>query len=220
MVLDAAVGDRLLADLGFLHVPGPPNDSAPAYLFVAIRKSPTLRHFDPERIDYWTTEDGCGLPASLDGSARPGQAAFSWGVIRVVDRKSVTNEFASFGGSLEVRRFDDALIATFRSAAPIAALGGHSQWREQGSDGMAAFFGRVRAAIARDSSLRQLVADATPTALYCAFLADTIERHRDQRGEIVGDLAIAQLAMSEAARLRASAAADWHMGAPLASTFP
>jgi hypothetical protein len=49
--LASAVG--LVSDLGFLAGPDIPDRPGPAYLLVALRDHPTLRHYDPERIDYW-----------------------------------------------------------------------------------------------------------------------------------------------------------------------
>jgi hypothetical protein len=129
----------------------------------------------------------------------------------------VTNEFASFGGSLEVSRFDDELVAVFSSDAPIAARGGHSQGRDEAADEIAAFFARLRAAIGEDRALENLACSLSPVALYSAFLADTVERHRDLHGEVVGDLNIVRLVAREAARLRRTDAGQWHRGAPLAA---
>ena len=47
--LDTSIAHVLLANLGFLLVPGPPLDHGAAYLLVAVRAKPTLAHFDPER---------------------------------------------------------------------------------------------------------------------------------------------------------------------------
>jgi hypothetical protein len=137
--LDPVVGRELLDDLGFLLVPGRPTASGTAYLFTALRPRPTLRHFDPERIEYWVSVDGHGLPATLEWSMpvvppRP----YSWGLIRVIDRLGVSNEFVSFGGQLDAARFDDVLVAVFSSDAPIEARGGHSQEWEPGSSSVTA----------------------------------------------------------------------------------
>jgi hypothetical protein len=216
-LLTATIGGRLLTDLGFLHVPGLPGADGPAYLFVALRRTPTLRHFDPERVDLWFPENGRGTRGAIDIATPSGRREFAWGTIRVVDRKRVANEFASFGGLLEARRFDDVLVAVLSSDAPIVARGGHSQGRDQAADEMAAFFARLRAAIGQDPALEKLVCSLPPLALYSAFLADTIERHRDGHGEVVGDLTIVRLVTREAARLRLNDPADWHRGAPLAA---
>ena len=77
--LDPQIGAQLLAQLGFLLVPGPPSEHGPAYLLVALRRQPTLRHFDPQRVDYWVSDDGRGTRASLDCATHmPLQADFSW----------------------------------------------------------------------------------------------------------------------------------------------
>ena len=63
--LDGASAQELLADLGFLLVPGPPLDAGAASLRVALRPHPTRTHFDPERIEYWTLVDGRAEPIEL-----------------------------------------------------------------------------------------------------------------------------------------------------------
>ena len=54
--LTPALALGALADLGFLASPDLPDRPGPAYLLVAVRDAPTLRHFDPETIEYWVTE--------------------------------------------------------------------------------------------------------------------------------------------------------------------
>ena len=45
---------------GFLANPDLPDRPGPAYLLVALRAAPSLRHYDPESVDYWVTEVGRG----------------------------------------------------------------------------------------------------------------------------------------------------------------
>ena len=40
--------------------PDLPDGPGPAFLLVALRPAPTMRHYDPEAIDYWVTKDGHG----------------------------------------------------------------------------------------------------------------------------------------------------------------
>lgn len=46
--LDPVTAAPLLADLGFLSSSDLPDRPGPAYLLVALRDAPTLRHYDPE----------------------------------------------------------------------------------------------------------------------------------------------------------------------------
>jgi hypothetical protein len=81
-----------LADLGFLANPDLPDRAGPAYLLVAMRESPTLRHYDPEAVEYWVSEGGRGVRRTLTRSSRlPIDTEFSWGLIRIYDRIKFTN---------------------------------------------------------------------------------------------------------------------------------
>ena len=50
---------------GFLAYPDLPDGPGPAFLIVALRSAPTLRHYDPEAVEYWVTEDGCGARRTM-----------------------------------------------------------------------------------------------------------------------------------------------------------
>ena len=58
--IDPPSASRLLANWGFLAEPDLPDRPGPAWLLVAIRPVPTLRHFDPELVEYWVSEKGRG----------------------------------------------------------------------------------------------------------------------------------------------------------------
>jgi len=221
LAIDPIAGGELLADLGFLHVAGRPVACGAAYLLVALRPRPTLRHFDPERVEYWTTVAGRGTRAALDRStAFPAESAYAWGVIRVVDRKGIANEFVSFGGTLRVQRIDGTIFAVFHSPGPIAARGGHSQGWDPWAVEMAGFVGRLRAAAGASKALEGRLASAAPLALYSAFVADAIGRNRDRRGVFVGDERLLRIAMGERRRLSADVPGDWQMGTDLALRLP
>jgi hypothetical protein len=59
-----------LTDLGFLVHPDLPDRPGPACLLIAIRSEPTLRHFDPEAVEYWVTEAGRGARRTLTRDTR------------------------------------------------------------------------------------------------------------------------------------------------------
>lgn len=216
-VLDPAIGSELLAKLGFLHVPGRPPADGLAYLFVALRPRPTLRHFDPERVDFWLNVDGRGTRSILDRSTpMRGEFEYAWGVISVVDRKSVVNEFVSFGGVVSVRRIDDVLVAVFRSSGPIAARGGHSQGWDFGAEEMGGFMGRLRAAAGASRSLELKLAELSPLAIYSVFVVDSLIRHRDRHGLLVGDERIVEMLRDEQHWLQAQFPEDWAAGQQIA----
>ena len=59
-----------IAEWGFLANPDLPDRPGPAYLLVALRAAPTLRHYDPESIEYWVTRDGQVSVVSCRGPRR------------------------------------------------------------------------------------------------------------------------------------------------------
>ena len=126
--LDPASAARLLTDYGFLAISDLPDRPGPAYLMVALREAPTLHHYDPEAVEYWVTESGRGARRTLTrDTPLPIETAFSWGLIRIVDRLHVTNEYLTFGGRLSAQIVDGVAIAVFNSPAPLLRRGGHSQ---------------------------------------------------------------------------------------------
>ena len=217
-LLDPEIGSRLLADLGFLHVPGRPIDPGRSYLMVALREKPTLRHFDPERVDYWSSVDGRGVKSSVDRATRAcHDAEYAWGEIGVVDRKGVANEFVSFGGRLTIRRIEGVHVVVFVSAAPIVASGGHSQGWDPGAQEMAGFVGRLRAAAGASRALESALAGLPPLAVYAAFVSDALARHHDRRGARVGDPELIDLVERERRWIAEGSPADWQAGVELAS---
>ncbi|MFO7533810.1 MAG: hypothetical protein R6W93_15235, partial [Candidatus Limnocylindrales bacterium] len=97
--IDPKLASQLLADWGFLADPDLPNRPGPAYLLVAIRAKPTLRHYDPELVEYWITGDkGFGVRETVTFASRlPRRCQFGWGRITVIDRKGVANRYLTFG---------------------------------------------------------------------------------------------------------------------------
>jgi hypothetical protein len=175
--LDPRIGAELMEELGFLVVPGG-RASTPAYLFVAMRRLPTLEHYDPEVVHYWASSGGRGLPEELTfRTPMPLAADFAWGSIRLIDRLRVSNEYLSFGGTLAAERVGGSVIAVFRSPAPLLMRGGHSQGWDLGAHSVAAFFGRLRAAVGTAPALEAAFVEASPLAAYSAFIADAVARY-------------------------------------------
>lgn len=213
--LTAAAGADLLDQLGFLHVPGSPAVAAPAYLFVALRRRPTLRHFDPEHVRYWTCRDGRGVREELDWqTATPLATPFAWGLVSVVDRLGVSNDFVAFGGDLGFERQRGMKVAVFSSDAPILARGGHSQGWDAWSDEVAAFLARLRAA-AGDRQLEQRLDGLSPTARYASFVAGGLARYRASAALAAWRPTTQRLLQREQSRLQAHAPAEWSAGVAL-----
>jgi len=209
-----------LAELGFLAVSDPHDPVGPACLLVAIRPVPTLRHFDPEMVDYWVSRAGQGESRTLTGRTRlPIGSDVSWGPIRIVDRLGVTNAYLTFGGRLTAQEVDGAVVAVFESPAPLLRRGGHSQGWDQGADSVAAFFSRFLLAVDYAPGFERRLAEAEPLARYGAFVVDGLARYRASpamRAEQPEEWTLLQAAER---RLRASHPTEWSAGEALRRTI-
>jgi hypothetical protein len=209
----------VMGDLGFLVVPGVPGRDSTAYLIVAIRPGPTLAHYDPESVLYWTPGGAHDLPAIVDRSTPlPLEGPFSWGPVRITDRLGVSNEFLTFGGRLAAAQVDGARIVLFSTPGPMIRRGGHSQGWDPGSAHLAAWFARLRALLGQDAALDARVTAMSPLARYSAYLAGSLEGFaetpalsRDRHAEL-GHL------RTEAVRRRRDQPAEWAAGQRLLVT--
>jgi hypothetical protein len=214
--LDPAEAARLISDWGFLVEPDLPDRPGPACLLVAIRKLPTLRHYDPESVEYWVEVDGRGVPAILDHQTHmPLDVSFSWGQVRVVDRVRATNRYVTFGGLLTADRVDGTTVATFLSPAPLLRRGGHSQGWDPGASSLGAFFARLRAAVGSERALERLAADADPVTRYAAFVHDLTQRYGHSEALRAIDTSTWMLFRQERARLESEHPAAWAAGREL-----
>jgi hypothetical protein len=218
--IDITAASELLRDVGFLLVPGPPLARGPAYLLVCLRAAPTLEHFDPERIDYWITSGQHGVPASIDRTSRePPQSDHSWGTIRVVDRLDVSNEFASFGGSLLVERVARQKVVVFNSDAPIVARGGHSQQWAAGSMEISGFLARLQGAADPRGTMERQLASMSPVARYASFVADRLARLRASEVSLGWSRADRLTLLRERRRLQTESPLDWAAGEQLCASL-
>jgi hypothetical protein len=205
--------------LGFLDVNGTaPQAPGGANLVVALRERPTLEHFDPERVEYWTTSGGRGHPAELTRKTPvPLERPFAWGTIRVVDRLEVFNSFLTFGGIVRAAELDAATtIVVFSSQAPILRSTGHSQQVDLSTGEVGAFFARMRIPIDFTPGAEQRIAEASPMAVYAAFHASVAARlaaSEDLRATHPG---FAAWCRRERDRLARQFAAEWEAGRALA----
>lgn len=203
---------RLLAGLGFQLVePDRTNGDETSHLLVALRPEPTLKHFDPESIDYWITEGARGRAARLDRETRlPLVCGFSWGRIALTDRLGVRNEFLSFGGALKAQVNPDAtVLVDFGSHAPILRWSGHSQGTDPLAAEVGAFIGRLKVPIDFVPGAEALLAKAAPEALYCAFIQSVRERLARARGLRDSNRWLADWSSREGQRIEAAAAESW-----------
>jgi hypothetical protein len=214
--LDGDAAQALLVDLGFLLVPGPPLDRGAAYLMVALRPHPTKAHFDPERIEYWTLDEGRAQPTELTWPMSVAGPRYSWGAIRIIDRIAATNTFASFGGNVTVSRDLDVQAVLFRSEAPILSLGGHSGPADPLGANVGGFFAVLRAAAGHEP-VKHLADSLSPAALYSAFVARTLETFRNPEAAATVSPHLVSVFRSEQCRLRTELAADEAAGRDLAA---
>ena len=219
--MDVAHAASLLADWGFLAEPDLPDRPGPAYLLVALRDRPTLRHYDPELVEYWVSEHGRGTKRELTRhSPLPLETDFSWGIIRIVDRLAVSNEYVTFGGHLSAAEVDGMTVAVFTSDAPLLRRGGHSQGWDHGAEALAAFFGKLLIAVDFTPGFEARAAAVDPLTRYAAFLSDLVGRYprapvlRDQHPELW------ILLQSEARRLAIDHPSEWTAGGELMASLP
>lgn len=214
--IDPALAARLLGDWGFLAHPDLPDGSGDAYLLVALRDEPTLRHFDPERVDAWVSRGSRGTRLEITRTTRPLDSEFSWGTIAIVDRLAISNEYVSFGGHLTVAEVDGMTVVIFVSSAPILRRGGHSQGWDEAAVDLAAFFGRVMIAVDYVPGFEAKIAEARPVARYAGFVADTTTRYRASAALRGVHAALWMLLHGEKERLRRDYPTDWAEGVALA----
>ena len=206
---------------GFLANPDLPDGPGPAFLLVALRPAPTLHHYDPEAVEYWVTDGGRGERRTLTiKTPMPRSEDYSWGMIRLVDRLSVSNECLTFGGHLDAALIDDVVIAAFASPAPLLRRGGHSQGWDPGADAIGGFFGRMMVAVDFKPGFEALFGDAAPLTRYAAFVRDTDKRRRTARSATRVDDDLGRLLRHEAERLQASAPEEWDAAGALLVAGP
>jgi len=212
-ILTPQTAAAVMGDLGFLVVPGAPGRDSTAYLIVAIRKGPTLAHYDPEAVLYWEPGGVHDVPACLDGTSQtPVERPFSWGPVHITDRLGVANEFLTFGGHLSAAQVDGTRITVLATPGPMIRRGGHSQGWDPGSAHLAGWFARLRALLGRDPRLDAFVTGMSPLSRYSAYLAGALDGFaetpalsRDRHTELAHMRA-------EAARLRRDRPTDWAQG--------
>ena len=216
-MIDPPLASQLLQDWGFLADPDLPDRPGPAYLLVAIRAQPTLRHYDPELVEYWVSdEQGHGVRETITYASRmPRELEFSWGRISAVDRKGVANRYLTFGGWLRAERIDDEVVCVFRSPAPLLRRGGHSQGWDSGAHSVGGFFGRFRAAAGYEYEFERLAAHTDPVTRYCAFVKEFTTRYRGS--EYLRDHypKLWSIMLVEEHRLKANVPLAWEAGAEL-----
>jgi hypothetical protein len=185
---------------------------------VALRDAPTLRHYDPEAVEYWVTQGDRGVRRTLSRESRPPiDEDFSWGLIRIVDRLHVTNEYLTFGGRLRADTVDGVVVAVFTSPAPLLRRGGHSQAVDPGAESLGAYFSRFLLAVDYAPGFEARAARADPVVRYAAFVADAMARYRAGPALRANQSELWQVLRSEERRLQATHPEAWTAGMALRS---
>jgi hypothetical protein len=138
----------------------------------------------------------------------PRSEDFSWGMIRLVDRLGISNEYLTFGGHLDAALIDQVVVAAFASPVPLLRRGGHSQAWDVGADAIGGFFGRMMVAVDFKPGFETMFGDASPMTRYAAFVRDAHQRRSARRSDADAD-DIGRLLRHEAIRLQASAPDQW-----------
>ena len=209
---------RILANLGFeLVEPDRTQGEETSHLLLALRPQPTLQHFDPDVIDYWTSDGTRGHAARLDREAHfPILADFAWGRITVTDRLTVKNEFLSFGGTLRAQMTGEStVLVDFSSHAPILRWSGHSQSTDPMASEVGAFFARIKVPIDFVPGTEALVAKAAPRTLYCAFIQYVRERLAQAHSLREANRWLAEWSSRESQRMEAAANDHWRAASEL-----
>jgi len=205
-----------LARLGFLANSDVPDRPGPAYLLVALRPAPTLRHFDPERVQYPALEGRDSVDRVLTNTSRmPFRTSFAPGRIEVTDRLLERNDYLAFGGTLSADRVGDAVFVVFASPAPLYRMGGHSQFVGPGADLVGAHFARLRAAVSGSPDRSAEFASAGPEVAYAAFLCDVLARYGASQSLPVGNEPAFGALCDDARRLRRDRPDAWRRGSLL-----
>ena len=164
----------------------------------------------PRPIDYWVSDEGRGSRRTLThDTSMPRSEDFSWGLIRLVDRLGVSNEYLTFGGHLDAALIGDVVVAAFASPAPLLRRGGHSQGWDEGADAIGGFFARMMVAVDFKPGFEGSFAAAEPLTRYAAFVRDSDHRRHGQKRSTSFDDPLGRLVRHEATRLRATAPGAW-----------
>jgi hypothetical protein len=211
----ARAADRI-ADWGFLANSDLPDRPGPASLIVALRDAPTLRHYDPEEVGFWSTQDGRGTRRVITRRTKmPLRSDLAWGEIRITDRLHISNEYLTFGGRCEADVIGGVTIVVFTSDAPLLRRGGHSQGWDEGADAIGAFFGRLLVTVDYAPGFEAQLASASPLARYAAFLQERLSLERQMGERDVDEGSFVWTVRTESLWIRRDHPDDWDAGTRL-----
>ena len=164
----------------------PPHPRSPGYgrLLVAIRRTPTEDHYDPEAIQlHLCSAQGpparttIHLDTSLDGPAR-----VSAGHVELTDRFNKRRGFFTYGASIDMGSQPDEAVFDLRSPAPIVELTGtlDEDVGQQLASGTEALWAKVHVRWGvDDTGLMRCLGSAEPEMLYASTLVSLWDMYRE-----------------------------------------
>ncbi len=149
-------------------------------LEIVISETPSLAHFDPERVELDVKIKGVFKehlkivhPWDFDQSYQVLK-----GIIEIVDRKGKKEEAFSFGGSLTIDSGESATICTHTSPAPILEMSKVGSLIMLFIEEIEILFAERSASLLAEPHLyEQHLANADPYQLYLACLQTLIEKY-------------------------------------------
>jgi hypothetical protein len=188
--------------------------SGPTYVLVTLRAATGIRDGDAEMIEFWVAAAGRRERRTLTMSTpMPFTHEFTWGVVRMFDGRHGPSEYLTFGGRLDAVSVDDAVLGVLTSPTPLLRRQRAGiVCVDPGAEAVRAFLGRLRLAGEGRPGIRRLLASASPTTRYAAFLGRAIDRRPDERLRSADEARVDHLLRREARRVRAESPADWAAG--------
>lgn len=156
------------------HSPGHPG------LLIAIRQTPTEKHFDPETVQlHLCASDGGSEVVTLTlTSSLPGSSRVCPGMVTLHDRVDKRAGFFIFGGSLEASFNPGETVYALRSAAPILPVTESQSISGQlACETQALLAGLQSRWGAYDKAFEQRLAQVDPVELYQASLHAILQRY-------------------------------------------
>jgi hypothetical protein len=173
---------ELVKDWGYYPFARPHPDSLGyGRLLVAIRRQPTGRHFDPQKL-HLRLRDEYGLakwstlswlsPLKGSGHACPG-------LVTLHDRSGKQVYFFTFGGALEATPGADEMVYELRSPAPILELTSHDETvQDQVASETEELLGEIEVKWGEDEKgFSRRLAEVDPLQFYRAALQSLLYRY-------------------------------------------
>ncbi|MCB9102379.1 MAG: hypothetical protein H6632_22770 [Anaerolineales bacterium] len=172
-----------MAEAGYLLLePLHPASPGGTRLLIALRQTPTERHYDPERIDLSRADaDGCAGRVRLTLAAlTSGNWPLCPGPVVLRDRFDKRVYFFSYGGALEIYTNAGMAVCVLTSPAPIVEMANEpDNVAEQLASETEALLARMHANWGRDDQgYQQRLVEIDPLELYAATIIHLLESYK------------------------------------------